>query len=319
MAPEQAAGQADHIGPTTDVYALGTIFYECLTGQVPFVSASAVETMEKIRADEPRPPRRLQPSVPRDLETICLNCLHKEARRRYASAHDLAEDLRRFLHGEPIRARSTSAGERLWKWCRRRPTRSALKAVGLLLVLTSFVLAGFRTYRENQRLAQLRDEVDRLVKEGQESLVRHEEDIAQERFREAWIKVQAEPALQNYQTSVAGWLDHSRRAADKQRWKQRSPPREYDELRDEALVLSLLLRSSPRRARFRGGVEIATLGPRITHRSLPGPDLGGWPQLSIGDAVEFRPREGRPIRTTGTVILSTDDASRIIDSEGKPI
>jgi tetratricopeptide (TPR) repeat protein/tRNA A-37 threonylcarbamoyl transferase component Bud32 len=241
MAPEQAAGRADHIGPATDVYALGTIFYECLTGQVPFLSASAVETMEKIRADEPRPPRRLQSSVPRDLETICLNCLHKEPRRRYASALDLAEDLRRFLHGEPIRARSTSAGERLWKWCRRRPTRSALGAVGILLVLASLVLAGVRTHRENQRLVQLRGEVDRLMKEGQEALLHHEEDIAQERFRRAWIKVQAEPALQDYQTGVAGWLDHSRRAANQQRWKQRNPPREYDALRDEALVLSLFL------------------------------------------------------------------------------
>src|SRR5262249_27704698 len=155
---------------------------------------------------------------------------HKEPRRRYASARDLAEDLRRFLHGEPIRARSTSAGERLWKWCRRRPTPSALGAVGLLLVLASLVLAGGRTARANQRRAHLRNEVDRLVKEGQQALERHEEDIALERFRGAWIKVQAEPALQNYQTSVSGWLDHGQRAANKQRWKQRNPPREYDEL-----------------------------------------------------------------------------------------
>jgi len=91
MAPEQAAGQGDQIGPATDVYALGTLLYEALTGQVPFVSASVVETMQKIRQDEPLPPRRLQPSIPRDLETICLNCLHKAPQRRYASALALGE------------------------------------------------------------------------------------------------------------------------------------------------------------------------------------------------------------------------------------
>src|SRR5262249_26342417 len=104
------------------------------------------------------------------------------------------------------------------------------------------------------------------VKEGQEALLRHEEDIAQERFREAWIKVQAEPALQDYQTGVAGWLDHSRRAANKQRWKQRNPPREYDELRDEALVQSLLLdplRQEPEpaaRQAIRAALELTLAG-----------------------------------------------------------
>src|SRR5581483_517232 len=86
MAPEQAAGRGDLIGPGTDVYALGTLLYECLTGRVPFLAASVVETLDQIRAADPPPPRRFQPAVPRDLETICLHCLHKEPARRYATA-----------------------------------------------------------------------------------------------------------------------------------------------------------------------------------------------------------------------------------------
>src|SRR5262249_51399972 len=96
MAPEQAAGRQEQVGPATDVYALGTLLYECLTGQVPFGAATVVETVDKIRNDEPLPPRRLQRQIPRDLETVCLNCLHKEPGRRYASAAALADDLRRF-------------------------------------------------------------------------------------------------------------------------------------------------------------------------------------------------------------------------------
>jgi predicted Ser/Thr protein kinase len=142
MAPEQAAGQTKDAGPAADVWALGAILYECLTGRPPFQAASVLETLELVRSQDPVLPTRLQPKAPRDLETICLECLQKEPSRRYAAAGELADDLRRFLDGKPIRARPASLWERIWKWARRRPALAALAAVSGLsaLVLTGGVL-----------------------------------------------------------------------------------------------------------------------------------------------------------------------------------
>ena len=240
MSPEQAAGRHDAVGPATDVYGLGTLLYECLTGQVPFVASSVVETLELIRSAEPRSPRRLQPSIPRDLETICLQCLHKEPSRRYSSARAVADDLRRFLDGKPIAARPTPTWERAWKWCRRRPTHAALLAVAAVLLVGGFTAAGIRNRMEIQRIEGVREEVELLMKAGQDALARQDDTIAQARFQKALVLVQGEPVLRDYHTGVAGWLDHSLRAAKGQQWK-RLPPREYDDKRDEALLQSLLL------------------------------------------------------------------------------
>ena len=128
MAPEQAQGQTDRIGPPADIYALGAILYEMLTGRPPFKGPSTMETLTQVVFEEPVPPSRLQPRVPRDLETICLKCLAKEPARRYATAEALADDLERFLAGTPIRARRTPAWERAAKWARRRPAAAALVA-----------------------------------------------------------------------------------------------------------------------------------------------------------------------------------------------
>src|SRR5581483_8472420 len=133
MAPEQAAGRKD-ITPRTDVYALGAILYECLTGRPPFRAPKPLDTVLLTLKEEPVPPRRLARKVPRDLETICLTCLQKDPARRYATAQALAEDLERVLAGEPIRARRAAAWERAWKWLRRRPAVPAA-ALGLLAVL----------------------------------------------------------------------------------------------------------------------------------------------------------------------------------------
>jgi serine/threonine protein kinase/Flp pilus assembly protein TadD len=141
MAPEQAAGRAREAGPPADVYSLGAILYEMLTGRPPFIGDTALQTLENVWLQEPAPPRRLRPDLPRDLETICLQCLEKEPARRYASAEELADDLARFLGNEPIHARPAGAWERLRKWARRRPAAAALAAVSCAAVL-GLVLLG---------------------------------------------------------------------------------------------------------------------------------------------------------------------------------
>src|SRR5262249_56719896 len=124
------------ISPAVDTYALGAILYTALTGRPPFQGTSAWQTLEQARYQEPVPPRRLQPQVPRDLDTICLKCLEKDPQRRYASAEALADDLERWQRGEPVRARRAGLLERTWKWARRRPAlalMTGLVAVSLAL------------------------------------------------------------------------------------------------------------------------------------------------------------------------------------------
>jgi serine/threonine protein kinase len=133
MAPEQARGTSGEVGPAADVYALGAILYEMLTGRPPFKAASVEETAQQVLTQEPVPPTQLQPKIPKDLETICLVALQKNPAHRYGSAEALAEDLRRFLANEPILARRTHLPERVVKWAIRRPLLPALGIGGLVL------------------------------------------------------------------------------------------------------------------------------------------------------------------------------------------
>jgi tetratricopeptide (TPR) repeat protein len=200
MAPEQATAKSGPITAAVDVYGLGAVLYEALTARPPFAAATVDATLGLVRQDEPVPPRRLQPTVPRDLETICLKCLHKEAGRRYATAQDLADDLRRFRAGEPIRARPVGMGERVVGWCRRKPGVAALLAalVFVFLAGSSGVLwqwqrasrnaaeaernaeafqrerdtARQETARAERRLQMIRDQLDGLKQRGRDLLRR---------------------------------------------------------------------------------------------------------------------------------------------------
>src|SRR6185436_5210364 len=133
MAPEQALGKVGAFCPSVDIYALGAILYEMLTGRPPFKAETASETQRQLISDEPVRPSRLNSRVPRDLETICVTCLHKDPQRRYLSAASLADDLTRFLEGRPIEARPPGWAGRIWRWAKRKPAAAALVATALAL------------------------------------------------------------------------------------------------------------------------------------------------------------------------------------------
>jgi WD40 repeat protein len=162
MAPEQAQGKKD-IGPLADVYALGVVLYECLTGRVPFHGASPVETFHLLMWREPIPPSRLRPGLPRDLETVCLRCLNKEPHKRYPSAADLADDLERFLDHQPVRARPTPSWERLAKWVKRQPGTAGLAGCVAALVVVGFVLVSWLWRRAEAERANSSNDRDRAL------------------------------------------------------------------------------------------------------------------------------------------------------------
>lgn len=181
MSPEQARGEAKQLTTAVDVYGLGAVFYELLTGQPPFASGTPIETVRQVVDKEPRRPSALKPRIDRDLETICLKCLEKEPARRYGSAEALAEELGRWLRQEPIQARPINSVERILKWMRRNPKVATLAillnlvfavgVVGILLVSARLASANFEKTQSNIRLAKnLRDfewqKLDELATSG---------------------------------------------------------------------------------------------------------------------------------------------------------
>jgi WD40 repeat protein/predicted Ser/Thr protein kinase len=175
MAPEQAAGKNSAVDARTDVYALGAVLYEMLTGRPPFKGANVLATLSQAIARDPLAPSRLQPGIPRDLDTVCLKCLHKEPARRYQTAAALAEDLDRFLGGSPVLARPTPAWERAWKWAKRRPVIAGLAAALVLVTALGFGLTVWQWRRAEGRAdAERRARQDAQDNERREQQARRE-------------------------------------------------------------------------------------------------------------------------------------------------
>jgi serine/threonine-protein kinase len=186
MAPEQAGTATGPIVPATDVYALGVILYEMLAGRPPFQGDSMLDILRQVETVEPVPPSRLRSRLPRDLETICLKCLEKESRRRYPGADALAADLRRFLAGEPVRARPVSHGEKVLRWCRRKPVVAGLLAALVLVFLAGLAGVLWQWQRATDNAAQAdrnaaKSKVERDIAEQQRELAERRLNILRQR------------------------------------------------------------------------------------------------------------------------------------------
>ncbi len=261
MAPEQAEGNGKDVGPLADVYGLGVILYELLTGRVPFCGASLLETLDMVKNVEPVPPIRLVAGLSRDLDTICLKCLQKAPNKRYGSAQELADDLDRYLHFKPILARPTPIHERLRKWVRRHPTSSASSAIGCLALLAA--LSGWLWYsnkvhhaqqKEIQRVRNLREQVSSSTVLGREALARDDLVNAKTQLSGAVALISAEPSLSMLLPSLKASLGttNQRIAAKEEREASLARRKSFREYRDQAFFFQSKYTGMEPEANLRG-------------------------------------------------------------------
>jgi tetratricopeptide (TPR) repeat protein len=346
MAPEQATGHIRTIRPAADVYALGAILYELLTGGPPFKGETPLETLRQVLSEEPVPPRLLNPRVPRDLETICLKCLRKALGKRYASAAALAEDLRRFLDGRPIQARPISLAERGYKWVWRHPARAALGGVSVLLA--GGVLVGvflWQQLRLQANEAEARVTRNRLEQERERSIARggalrammagrefldHKRlDEARAQANKALGLTRNDPALADVKADAEHLLEQLDRHRDGQQ-----KHRQFLQLRHEALFYATLFagnidlarnrdetRAAARKALALFGVTIDSDGPPAADSSYFSADLRAeltadcYELLLVLAEAEAQPlpghkeEEGR--RQTEQALRTLDRAARL--------
>jgi tetratricopeptide (TPR) repeat protein/tRNA A-37 threonylcarbamoyl transferase component Bud32 len=227
MPPEQARGDSRAVGPLSDVYSLGAILYHTLTGRPPFAAATVVTTLRQVLEADPVPPRQLNPQVDRDVETIALKCLEKEPARRYASAAECAADLARYLAGEPILARRTSAVERAMKWARRRPAAAMLAAVSVMMLASLAVGGVFYADAANKRAElatrKLREQLalDQTKRDVQSAILRASELLRDNDLQAAEVVIRE---------AVAKAGDAESLSPERQRLEEAG--RELDRLRD---------------------------------------------------------------------------------------
>jgi serine/threonine-protein kinase len=208
MPPEQAAGQAREVGPAADIYSLGAIFYECLTGQVPFRAASLADLLELVRHAEPVPPTRLNARIPRDLETICLKCMQKESAHRYSTAQELADDLQCFLADRPIRARPPGMLERFAKFTRRNRALVAGTATVFLILVVGVVstTAGWVNAHQERKRAR---EAEQQARQDEDRAIRAEENAREQWNRAVNAEKQTRHERDRVQTLLVASYEHS--------------------------------------------------------------------------------------------------------------
>lgn len=337
MAPEQASGQTRDVGRAADVYALGSVLYELLTGRPPFKGASAMETVRMVLELEPVPPSRLRARVPRDLETICLHCLEKNPARRYASATALAEDLERYLAGRPIRARRTPAWEKAAKWARRHPAASVLLLVGLM-ALGGGAAAWWRTdaarrasdVRESRRLTGVRVALGRELRTAQAAMARDDWSEARALLAGLSSRLEREPALADLRAEATSLRNETAAAIQVQNRRDQDAARleQFARGRDEALLRDSGFLGDPAENRRAAHDAALTALAVFGNGQPPGK---GWNLAAL--PAELAERDGQAIRegcyelllvlagtstggatkdgTTGTALAILEDASRL--------
>ena len=328
MAPEQAEGRKD-IGPAADIYALGAVLYEALTGRPPFVGESEVHTMYQVLSVDPVPVRRLAPKVPADLETICHKALHKDPRRRYADAEAFADDLRAFLEDKPIKARPVGPAERALKWAARNPATAALvavsvvAAVGLLsgAVAFSAVLAG-----KNEELASANEGLDlqRRAAERQADLAARQRALAEENAAEAGRqRARAESsladALRARYTANARLAEQARaerrlRVVQEQLDQMRPRPGEPDLRGFEWYSLARVIRRE-RMLLSVPGLKVSSLTFLAGGKTLAVGGLGGPVQLF--NAADGKPKGTLGHKTVGTFSLAFAPNEKLVALGGE--
>ena len=229
MAPEQAAGRAKDVGAAADIYALGVTLYELITGRTPFIGPTVLATLDLVKNKDPVRPRKYQPRLPIDLETICLKCLEKEPQSRYESAEALANDLEAFLNDEPIQVRRPLIWQRAFRWVRRRPAAAALVLVCMLAIFTATGLwasyradLGRRADLERRRNMALRTESNFFLQKGRESIRQKDWETARTQLSSAYALVRTEVGMEEMRHSVEKLLGLSVRSITEEKRRKSS-------------------------------------------------------------------------------------------------